>query len=96
MTNTGMTVSPGALAGLAAGLRGDGHRVGGLAEVLCDDAEMAGSRTFGALIHATALWREELRKEGRILDGLGAAADEVGRAIGAADARNDAAFGAGR
>ncbi len=95
MTNTGMTVSPGALEGIASGLRGDGHRVCGMAHLLCDDVQMAGSRTLGELLHGTMRWREELMDEGRLLDDLGAIAAGAARAVEDGDAANGAGFGSG-
>ncbi|SQB95834.1 hypothetical protein [Corynebacterium xerosis] len=93
MTNTGMTVSPAALERMGTGLRGDGHRLSGMAHLLYDDVEMPGSRMLGELLHGALRWREELRAEGQLLDDLGVAAARAARAIDDGDAAHGAAFG---
>ncbi len=92
MTNTDMTVSPGALRGLGEALAVQGHRVRGLRSLLCDDAEMAGSRTWGELMHGALLWREELEAEGDAVEKLGIAAGAIAAGVEDCDGANGEAL----
>ncbi|MFD5868536.1 hypothetical protein ACFWGD_07985 [Corynebacterium sp. NPDC060344] len=92
MTNTGMTVSPRALRGLGEMLAVQGHRVRGLGSTLSDDAEMAGARAWGELIHGAMLWREELTREGDAVETLGVTARRIAAGIEDCDGSNGEAL----
>lgn len=92
MVDPGMTVSPRALRELGAALAMQGHRVRGLGVLLADDADLAGSRARGELIHGAALWREELEREGDGVEQLGLAAADIAAEVEGADGTIGAAL----
>ncbi|MFL0447505.1 hypothetical protein [Corynebacterium xerosis] len=92
MTNTGMTVSPGALRELGEALAVQGHRVRGLGFLLDDDAEMTGSRTWGELLHGALLWRGKLEAEGDAVEQLGVNAGIIAAGVEECDAANGRAL----
>ncbi|MFD8880423.1 hypothetical protein [Corynebacterium xerosis] len=92
MTNTGMTVSPGALRELGEALAVQGHRVRGLGFLLDDDAAMTGSRTWGELLHGALLWRGKLEAEGDAVEQLGVNAGIIAAGVEESDAANGGAL----
>ena len=92
MTNTGMTVSPGALRELGEALAVQGHRVRGLGFLLDDDAAMTGSRTWGELLHGALLWRGKLEAEGDAVEQLGVNAGIIAAGVEECDAANGRAL----
>ncbi len=84
-----MTISPATLNDLSGRWRADGGRVSGFGSQLLSDVPMRGSRTYGALLLVTWLWRDECDREGAALESL----SRVPAAVAAKVAQTDGLIG---